>query len=240
MRDKGREERWVVATRDALQLLVCCPPRQSSHPLRVPPPPFDVQVYTCRILPTSEQIRPRGDGIASQFPLRDHDRVPPHSVLVGFPRPCEDNVQLLLAPIARSIFCGGGRNNSIPVTSGTFDDRPGPCTDEIVGLPSDVWRDAFALCVEEDDATEAGLFQDVGVDEVHFAEDSEEFALDIKGRERTVWEWFKPASNTFKEVVVNDRLGQRCSGSIVHVCKAMGVCGGHLLSQNLKYLREEL
>ena len=173
----------MVPTQDALQLLVCRPPRQSPHSLCIPPPPLDVQIYTRRVLPTNEQVRPRCNGVTSQLPLGNHDRVLPHPVLVGFPCPCENNVQLLLALAARSIICGGSRDDPIPVTSGTFDDGSGPCTDEIVSLSSNVRRNTFAFCVEEDNATEAGLFQDVGVDEVHFAEDGEKFALDIKGRE---------------------------------------------------------
>jgi len=172
-----------MTTYDVLQSLVGRPPRQSSHPLRIPSPPLDVQIYTYRILPTSKQVRPRRDGVASQLPLWNHDRVLPHPVLVGLPRPCEDDVQLLLAPTTRPIVGGGGRNDSIPVAGGTFNDGSGPPTDEIVSLSSNVRRDTFAFCVEEDNATETGLLQDVGVYKVHFAEDGEEFALDVKGGE---------------------------------------------------------
>ena len=147
--------------------------------------------------------------------MRDRNGVPFHPVLVGLPRPCENSIQLLLISPARSIIGGGSRNNSIPIARGAFDDGPGPSTDEIIGLSSNVGCDAFAFCVEKDDAAEPGLFQDVGVDEVHFAENSKEFALDVEGREGRIWERFKPTSDSFKEVIVDDGLGQRCSGRVM-------------------------
>ena len=166
-----------------LQSLVCRSPRQSPHPLCVPSPPLDIQIDTRRVFPASEQVRPWCDCVTSQLPLWDHDGVPPHPILIGLPCSCENNVQLLLSLTTHSVVGGGSRNDSIPVASRTFDDRSGPSADQVVSLSPNVGRDAFAFCIEKDDATETGLFQNVGVDEVHFAEDGEEFALNIKGRE---------------------------------------------------------
>jgi hypothetical protein len=129
-------------------------------------------------------------------------------VLIGLPGPCENNVQFLLTSDARPIIGGSGRNDPIPVAGRTFDDGSGPRADEIVSLAANVRGDAFALGVEEDDAAETRLFEDVGVDKVHFAENGEEFALDVKGGERAIWEGLKPTSNTLEEVIVDDGLGQ--------------------------------
>ena len=55
------------------------------------------------------------------------------------------------------------------MTGRALDDGPRPHTDEVVSLSFNVRRDASAFCVEQDDASETGLFEGVGDDEVHFA-----------------------------------------------------------------------
>lgn len=201
---------------DALQLLVRRPSRQSPHPLCIPSPPLDVQIHASRcVLSSSKQVRPRGDGVTAQLPLWNRNRILPDPVLIGLPSPGENNVQFFLAPSAGSIIRSSSRNDPIPVAGRAFNDGPGPPADEIVSLPPNVRGDALALGVEENDTAETRLFENVGVDEVHFAENGEEFALDVEGRERAIWEGFEPTPDTFEEVIVDDGLGQRCSSRII-------------------------
>ena len=70
----------------------------------------------------------------------------------------------------------------------------------------DVGGKTCAFGVEDDNSAETGFFEHVGVDKFHLLENGEEFFLDVEGWEGAIWEGFKPSSDPFQEIVVDDRL----------------------------------
>lgn len=70
----------------------------------------------------------------------------------------------------------------------------------------DIGGNTFAFGIEDDNSAESRFLEHVRVDEFHLFENGEEFFLDVKGGEGAIWEGFKPSSDAFQEIVVDDRL----------------------------------
>ena len=131
------------------QLLRLNLPSQGSQPLRILPPPFNVDIDAHIVSPVDTDITPGGNAIQVHGIIRDMNSVLPKTMSVLLSSSCKNSIQSLT--LLNIFGANSNRNDTISIGGGTFDDRTRPSGDELIGDMRDIRGDTFAFCIENDE-----------------------------------------------------------------------------------------